>query len=166
MAFAQQVQQVFLAEVAGSGVTIARYPSQAAGVALSASGKTTGAYKYAAANANVKQILAKGTLASGTLFRIVGCVLDTPSAASTFVIKLGVGTGAGTAINRSIEFGFSVVTVTAAGEYPLMPVWFRYAPTIVADGANDAILGDAASSNVAADDTINVAALVATGMGT
>lgn len=162
MSFPQQVGRLFNAVVAGSGVTITRYPANAAGTALKASGNTTGAYKYAAASANVKQILAAATITSGP-FRILGFVLDTLSAASIFVIKLGSGTGAGTALNRAVEWGWN--EVTAVGQ--IGPVVFpaSYVPTIPNDGVNDAILGDAASSNVAADDTVNCAVFVAQNIG-
>jgi hypothetical protein len=162
MSFPQQVGRLFNASIAGSGVTITRYPANAAGTALKASGNTTGAYKYAAASANVKQILAAATITSGP-FRIVGFVLDTASAVSIFVIKVGSGTGAGTALNRQVEIGWNLKSDVGSFSPVILPA--GCIPTIPNDGVNDAILADAASSNVAADDTINCAVFVAQNIG-
>ena len=161
MAFPQMIASLFNANIGGSGARLTRYPALAAGTALKASGNTTGAFKYAAASANVKAVVAAGGIT--VPFRIVGFVLDTPSAASVFVIKLGSGTGAGTALNRAIEMGWNEKTDVGAWGPVILPA--SMVPTIPVDGVNDALLADAASSNVAADDTINCAVFVATGFG-
>ncbi len=158
------VQQIWLRSVGGTGVRITKYPVNAIGTALTCSGKTTGAYKFAAANANVKAVVAAATIT--TNFRIAGIGLDTPSASSIFVLRIGSGTGAGTAVQQIVETHFSTTIVTAVGTHAQMAQWFPYSPTVIADGTNDAILADATSNNAGADDTINVTALVATGIGT
>ena len=147
----------------GSGVQITRYPSQAVSIKLTASGKTTGAWKYAAANANVAAILAKATIL-GNPWRLAWFALDTLSATSNFVVKLGVGAAAAGAFTKVFgEFAISSTTVTAAGEYVVQPVSLPllHMPFVTPDGATDGILGDLASSGVAADDTAYIAVGVA-----
>lgn len=160
MALVQEVRQIWNQQVRGTGLRMTRYPATAAGTALKASGNTTGAYKYAAASANVKQIVAKNTITGG--FKIVGLALDTPSATSIFVVRAGSGTAAGAAMVQLIELHTEVAT--DAGGY--VEMFFPFVATIASDGANDAIVADAASSNAAADDTINCSVSVLTGLGT
>ena len=162
MSFVQSVYNAVQGQ-GGSGVQITRYPSQAASVALKASGKTTGAWKYAAANANVAAILAKGTI-TGNPWRLAWFALDTPSATSLFVVKLGVGAAAAGAFTKVFgEFAMNTVNVTAVGEYtiPAVQIPLMHMPFVTPDAATDGILGDMASSGTAADDTANVAVGVA-----
>lgn len=160
MALIQATQQTWLADVAGAGTVVTKYPVNAAGVSLTASGSTTGAYKFAAANANVKQIVAKNTV--GANYRLVWANFNTYSATSIFVIRLGSGSAAGTAIAQIVEI--MMTEISNVGVSP--PQWFRYSPTVTANGTTDAILGDAASSNAGADDTIVASVGVATLIGT
>lgn len=141
----------------GTGLVVTKYPVNAAGVSLLASGKTTGVYKFAAANANVKQIVAKNIV--GANFRLVWLGLDTFSATGIYIIRLGSGTGAAAAIARIVELYAN--EITAAGALGIMPI--PQSPLVTFDGANDAILGDAASSNVGADDTVVASVGVLTG---
>lgn len=161
MGLAQEVRQCFTTLVAGTGLVNTKYPVAAAGTALTASGMTTGAYKFAAAGANVKAIVAKAGIAAN--YRVVGVALDTPSAASIFNIRIGRGAAAGAAVTQ-VLYELTVEVATDAGGYVQMNLPF--VATVVADGATDAVLGDAASSNAAADDTINASVTVATGLGT
>jgi len=163
MPLAQRANATWLASVGGTGVRITRYPALAAGTQLKASGNTTGAFKYAAAGANVKAIVAKATI--GVNCKIVGVVLDTASATSIFVIKLGNGAAAGGAMTAEL-IELVVENASAAGGSQTMMIPGNVQAVIIADGATDAILGDAASSNAAADDTINAAVLIATAYGT
>jgi len=158
---AQEVRSLYNQQVRGTGLRMTEYPANAAGTALKASGLTTGAYKYAAANANVKAIVAKATITEN--FKIVGLVCDTPSAASIFIVKIGNGAAAAGALSAQlIEVRFEIAT--DAGGYPGLQ--FPFVGTVVPDAATDGILGDAASSNAAADDTINASVSVLTGLGT
>lgn len=161
MGLAQQVQQLWLQGVGGTGVRITKYPVDAAGVALTASGMTTGAYKFAAAGANVAEIVAKATITEN--YRVVGVALDTPSAASIFVVRIGTGAAAAAAMTV-VLFELGLEVATDAGGYVSMLLPF--VATTVADGLTDAILGDLASSAAGADDTANATVFVATGAGT
>lgn len=168
MPVGQEVRGIYntLVGNAATGVRIQNYPfttadtTELAGTALTASGVTTGAYKYAAGNANVKAILAKNVI--GVNFKIIGCALNTPSAASIFVFKVGNGAAAGGAMTRLAKVHMEIAT--DAGGY--VPIFFPFAATVVADAATDAMLADAASSNAGADDTINMVLFVAVAFGT
>lgn len=145
----------------GAGIRVTKYPVNAAGTSLTASGLTTGAYKFAAAGANVKAIVAINTV--GANWRYAGFALNTFSATSIFVIRLGSGTGAGVAM--TIVAGEWVVNeISAAGVMASVPI--NWAPTVVANGTSDACLGDAASSAAGADDTVVCSLSIMTGMGT
>lgn len=161
MGLAQQVNQLFNQLVQGTGVRITKYPVDAAGTTLTASGMTTGAYKFAAAGANVKSIVAKATITGN--YRVIGVALDTPSATSIFVVRVGGGTAAGAVLGR-IAFEAVMEVATDAGGY--VSIVFPFAPTITSDGTNDLLGGDLASSNAGADDTANCSVLVATALGT
>lgn len=160
MGLPQQVQQTWLALVGGAGVRITKYPVDAAGTTLTASGMTTGAYKFAAASANVKSIVAKATILVN--YRIIGVALDTPSAVAIEVVRIGTGTAAGAAL--VIAFECTMEVATDAGGYVSMifPITFTRTP----DGVNDLVGGDLASSNAGADDTANASVFIQTGMGT
>jgi len=166
MPLATRVNQIYLSHVSGSGVRITRYPTTVGntGKALTASGNTTGAWKYAAAGANVVEVVAPGTIVVN--FKIVGIAVDTPSAASNFVIKVGTGgNGTGAAMGTElfeIQFEFE----TDAGWYESTMLPSSVQAQITVDGVTDSIDADAASDNALADDTINFHALVATGYGT
>jgi hypothetical protein len=168
MALTNEVRQLYntLVGNTATGVRIRNFPfttensEESVGTQLKASGNTTGAYKYAANSGNVKAIVAKNTV--GSNYKLIGCALNTPSATSIFVIKLGYGAAAGgafTAVTAKVHMEFA----TDAGGY--VPITFPFAATVVADGSTDGVLGDAASSNAAADDTINCVVFLATGFG-
>lgn len=165
MAFPQIIQQLGNALIFGAGTTVTRYPAGAASSGLTAAGKAVGAYKYAAANANVVAIVAKAVVAAN--WRFAWLTLDTPSATSLFVIKLGHGAGAAGAFSgNTMELGYNFLTVTAAGELVLPPIWIPYSPYVANDGATDGVLADCASNNAAANDTINAAVGIMTSLGT
>lgn len=159
MGLAQQVAQIWLAMVGGSGVRITKYPIDAVGTTLTASGMTTGAYKFAAASANVKSIVAKATILVN--YRIIGVALDTPSAVAIEVIRIGTGTAAGAALVVAFEAVMEVATDAGGYVSMIFPATFTQSP----DGVNDLVGGDLASSNAAADDTANVSVLIQTGLG-
>lgn len=160
MALTQESRELWAQFVGGTGLRNTKYPVNAAGVSLTASGLTTGAYKFAAAGANVKSVVAKATVT--TNFKIVGLCLNTFSATSIFVVRLGYSTAAAVAI-ATIAAEVVVNEITAAGVVPFMLL--PATATQVADGTNDLIAGDAASSNAAADDTVVVSVTVQTGIG-
>ncbi len=138
--------------VGGSGLRTTRYPINAAGTTLTASGKTTGAYKFAALGANVAAIVAKATLL--VPWRLAWVSLDNPSAASIYVVRLGRGAAGGAAMATVLY------EANATVEKPL-----PWCATVLPDALTDALLGDLASSNVAADDTALCSVGVMTGMG-
>lgn len=146
--------------MANSGIVCTLYPAAAAGTSLKASGMTTGAYKFAAAGANVKQIVAKNTLAIN--WTIAGFGLDTFSATSIFVIRLGNGAAAGAAVTQVLA-EYKVNEITAAGVCNTTTI--PYAAQVQNNGTTDALLADAASSNAGADDTVVIAVSVLTGFG-
>jgi len=160
MGLMQLVQTVYNQVVGGVGPVVTKYPANAAGTALTASGMTTGAYKFAAAGANVKAIVAKATITSQ--YRIVALGLDTPSANSLFVIRVGRGAAAGAAVTQVL---MEIHANLAVANGPFTPIVFPFIATVAADGATDAVLADAASSNAGADDTIQASVSVMTGMG-
>lgn len=162
MGLAQEVRTIYNQQVQGTGLRMTRYPViNNAGSKLTASGNTTGAYKYAAAGANVIALAAAGAIT--TRFKIVGLAIDTPSAASIFVFKLGRGTASAAAFGAQlVEGGFEVAT--DAGGY--VEMFWPAVATVAIDGVNDALVADLASSNAVADDTLLAAASVLTGLGT
>lgn len=157
------VRALHVQHLSGGGVTMVRYPALATGTVITCSGKTTGAFKYAAADANVKAIVAKNVIASN--YKIVGFAPDTPSVLGIFVVKLGNGAAAGGALTH-VAAEISYEFITLAGAYA--PVMFPPGsmPLVTIDGATDGILGDATSGNVAADDTIGCSVFINTGMAT
>lgn len=156
------IQKVYNAQVGGTGVIMTKYPVAAVGTALKASGNTTGAYKFAAVGANTKAIIAAGALTAP--FKIAGYFVDTPSAASIFNFRIGRHSAAGATMTQVIaESGMEVAT--DAGGY--VPVFFPpgSVATINVD-ANNGVMGDAASSNAGADDTINMSVFINTLLAT
>ncbi len=127
-----------------------RYPQELIGVQLTASGMTTGKYAYRAAGANEATIVATSGIT--TEFWLAGIGLHTPSAGSIFVIKICQGV-AGTPATRRAEFHKEFAT--DAGPFPsiMVPIPLYY-PALLQ------VSGDAASNNVAADDTIRCAVLI------
>ena len=79
-------QVTYNAVAGGQAVRVTKYPLNAVGSTLTASGKTTGAYKFAAAGANVVAIVAKNTIGANWLYAWFS--LDNPSAGSIFVVRL------------------------------------------------------------------------------
>lgn len=142
------------------GLVTTIYPAAAAGTALKASGLTTGAYKFAAAGANVKAIVAKATIAA--VWQIVAFALDTFSATSIFIIRLGNGAAAG-GVLTTVQGEYKVTEISAAGVSN--SVSLPYAGQTVNNGVADAVLADAASSAAGADDTVNIHVSVMTGFG-
>lgn len=127
-------------------VQLTRFPSQAIGAALKASGNTTGVYLYAAAGANQVQIR---TAAQNTLgYWVWGMGIDTPSASSIFVLWLGRGTIANAVLAAEREI--AVVQVTAVGTYAIPEVEF---PRPILVRAAVGVAMDLASNNAGADDT-------------
>lgn len=145
--------------IQGAGIVTTKYPVNAAGTSLTASGMTTGAYKFAAANANVKAPVAKAVITSQ--WRLAWFGLNTFSATSIFVIRLGSGSAAATAIATISEWFCN--EISAAGVMAAVPI--PWAATVVANGTTDAVLADAASSNAGADDTVVLSIGIQTGMG-
>ena len=132
-------------------LTIARYPASAVGTTLTASGMTTGAYAYLAGNE--AQIMAAATIA--TVFWLVAIAPGTPSVRSIFTIDIGSG-AAGT-MTSIAEFHWDTTEVTAVG---VMQMGQINCPIPMYCLANGAIIGNAASNNVGADDTCICAVLL------
>jgi len=157
---AQQITKLYLQLVEGTGLRVTNYPANAVGAATTGSGNGTGAYKYKAAGAQSKAIVAAGGITSR--YKIIGTLLDTPSAASIFLWRLGRGTAAGAAI-AAVLAEVRAEVATDAGGYPHISL--PYAATVPIDGVNDALIVEMTSSNAAADDTANISASVLTGLG-
>ena len=161
MGLAQQVHGLWLQQVSGTGLRVTNYPAQAVGPTVTGSGNGTGAYKYKAAGAQSKAIVAAGGITAR--YKIIGTLLDTPSATSIFLWRLGRGTGAATAL-AAVLAEVRAEVATDAGGYPALAL--PWAATVNVDGVNDALLVEMTSSNAAADDTANISASVLTGLGT
>jgi len=158
---AQQVNQIYNATVNGAGVVVTKYPINAVGVALKGSGSTTGAYKFAAAGANVAQILAKATIT--VPWRIVAYSLTLPSAPDIFVVRLGAGTGAGAVMTAILWESEIDLDATFSLSLPI-PIPWGASPTVQPNGTTDAIVADLANED-ATDRTANISLTVVTGMG-
>lgn len=160
MAVPQNINQLWNMLVGGTGVVVTKYPVSAAGVSLTASGSTTGAYKFAAAGANVKSVVAKAVITS--VWRIVGFALNTFSTTGVFVIRIGKAGTAGAALTAVLG-EYVVNEISAAGLMSNIPIPFSASVTI--DGLTDGLMCDAASANAGQDDTVVFSGSVMTGMG-
>jgi hypothetical protein len=167
MGLKAEVDILYNAIVNGPSVQLTRYPANAAAAALTASGMTTGAYKYAAAGANQVQVVAAGTNTTGMW--VCGASLRNPSAASIFVLWIGRGTVP--AATRLAELDFEdtqfVFGGAAAGSVTIDLLLPRdgFLPMAIFVRAGVGIALDLASSNAGADDTANGTVIVMTGLG-
>lgn len=127
----------------GNNIVYTRYPAEAVGVGLTASG--VGAYKYVAAGANEVQILAAKAIA--TPFWVAGGGLDTVAPlASIYILK--VCSGLITAGVQLFEIQVSPQVITAVGHITMATV---FVPLPVRLAANVPVCADLASSSGAAD---------------
>ena len=163
MGLKSEVDILYNAIVNGPSVQLTRYPANAAAAALTASGKTTGAYKYAAAGANQVQVVAAAVNTAGMW--VCGASLRNPSAGSIFVLWIGRGTVP--AATRLAELDFDTFTLAgaAAGALTVMQPMDIMLPLPIFVRAGVGIALDLASSNVGADDTANGTVIVMTGLG-
>ncbi len=164
MSFRGNIDNLYNAILNGPAVQLTRYPLNVAGQALTASGMTTGVYKYAAAGANQVQVTGL-TAALNTLgVWVAGGTLTALSVAGIFVMWIGRGTIA--AAVRAAELSFeahgsgAAAADTLAG---LVKTAFFPLPLFVRAGVGVAM--DLASSNAAQDDTAAGAIYVYTGLG-
>jgi hypothetical protein len=154
-----EVAQLYNAILNGPSVQLTRYPTNAIGAALTGSGMTTGAYKYAAAGANqVALILAAAN--TGGLW-IGGGQLNLLSAAVDENAILWIGRGTIPAATRAVELEWTAQQITAVGDYS-MPTINVPIPLYVAPGVGIA-LDLANSSN--ADITARGSAFIYSGLG-
>ncbi len=151
----------YQALVGGTGLTVTKYPIDAVGVTLTASGKTTGVYKFAAAGANVAQIVAKAVLL--VPWRLAWCGLNTFSATGVFIIRLGRAAGGAVAMTQVLAELFANEISAAGTEAQKNIPWCA---TVLPNAATDAVVGDAASNNAGADDTVVASVGIMRGMGT
>ncbi len=153
------IEALYNAILNGPAVQLTRYPANAIGSALTGSGMTTGAYKYAAAGANQVQIVA--AVLNTTGMWIAGGHLQNPSAVVNENMVLWVGRGTIPAAVRALELHTTAWQVTAVGQetfasmFVPIPLFVRAGIAIAADLAN--------SSN--ADITANGSIFVYTGLG-
>jgi len=157
MPLTSEVRSIY-SVIAKTGVVITKYPVAAAGTACTGSGNTVGAYKFSAAGANVKAIVAAAVITE--TYKVSAVTLDTPSATSIFVVRIGRGAAAGVAMT-AVGFEFVIEIATDAGGYPPVSMPF---PTSVASDANNGVLAEITSSNAGADDTAGISVSVATGI--
>lgn len=163
MGLKSEVDILYNAIVNGPAVQLTRYPTLAAAAALTASGMTTGAYKYAAAGANQVQVVAAGTNTTGMW--ICGASLRNPSVGSIFVLWIGRGTIAAAVRAAELDFDTFTLAGAAAGALVLMQPMNIMLPLPLFVRAGVGIALDLASSNAAADDTANGTVIVMTGLG-
>ena len=156
------VDLIYNAVLNSPAVQLTRYPTQAAGAALTASGKTTGVYKYRAAGATQAQVVAAATNTVGMW--VAGAGLHTLSIAGIFVLWIGRGTIPAATLLAEVEVVRETVVVTAVGTYGhILNTLFLSYPVFVRAGVGIAL--DLASSNVGQDDTAVGAVFVYTGLG-
>jgi len=132
-------------------LTVARYPASAVGATLTASGMTTGVYKYLAANE--ADIIAAAGIA--TVYWVIAVAPGTAATRAIYTIKLGTGT-AGTMTDVA-EFCWDITTVTAVG---VMATGQINSPIPMYFAASAATIGNLANSSAVADDTCICAVLV------
>jgi hypothetical protein len=161
MGLAQQVAQIFNVQIQGVGMVVAVYPTAAAGTALKGSGSTTGAMKFAAAGANVKQVVAKATLTPQ--WRLSSWGIDTMSALDIINVRLGAGAAGGAAMTQ-VLWEQKAHQITLAGTEPYSSIPWGATATIVSNGTTDGVLADLANAS-AADITANIHLGIATGFG-
>jgi|GEM_PF-2390110 len=144
-------------------VVLTRYPLLPnAGAALTGSGLTTGAYKFAAAGAGQVQVVAAGVNTTGMWVCAAG--LGTPSAMDEYVLWIGRGTAPAAVAMATLDFAGLVTAGAAAAlivacvpKATSLPVWLY-----VTAGVGIALdLANAA----AADNTAVGHIIVATGVG-
>ena len=159
-----EVDVLYNALVNGPAVVLTRYPALAAGQALLASGKTTGAYKYAAAGANQVQVTGL-TAALNTLgVWVAGGALSACSVAGIFVMRILRGTITTAVAMADLQAEVIGSGAAAADTLETRPkTMFFPIPLFVRAGVGVAM--DLASSNAAQDDTAAGAIYAYTGLG-
>lgn len=157
------VDVLYNALVNSPNVVLTRYPLLPnAGIALTGSGATTGAYKFAAAGAGQVQVVTAAINATGMWVCAAG--LGTPGAMDQYVLWIGRGTVAAAVVMATLDFAglltagaaaaIIVACVPKATSLPY-PVYVRAGVGIALDLANAA----------AADNTAVGHIIVATGLG-
>lgn len=159
-----EIDLLYNAILNGPAVQLTRYPANAAGQALTASGMTTGAYKYAAAGANQVQTTGLTAALNTAGVWVAGATLTALSVAGIFVMWIGRGTiPAGV---RAAELSFEAHGSGAAAADTLAGLvkttWFPI-PLFVQAGVG--VAEDLASSNAGQDDTAAGAIYAYTGLG-
>jgi len=149
---AQQIGKLFNLGVGGSGVRLNTYPATVAGTAFTATTIPVVAAKVVA-------FVAKATIL--VPFRIVGCAIDTQSAACLGFHVLGVGAAAAGAMTTVLWEYFQQYIAVAAG-FPIAH-WAPMAATVTPNGTTDAFLF--ALATAAGGETGNAHGVLATGMG-
>lgn len=160
MGLKSSIDLLYNAILNGPAVQLTRYPTLAAGSALTASGMTTGVYKYAAAGANQVQTIAAGLNLTGMW--IAGGHIANPSSVVSINYILWIGRGTIPAAVRAAELQWLAQQVTAVGQLTF-PTLFL--PIMLFVRAGVAIALDLASSDAANDSTANGAVFVYTGLG-
>ena len=167
MGTTQQIRSLASTEVIGSGMRVRRYPTGAAG--LSAVGVTLtsdgAAYVYPGAvnYNNVKAFVVANTVGANWRYYGIEPFVPSNAGATEHFILLGAGTAGAVALTKTSALLEVVVgSITAAvGGFGIQI--FPYAPTVIADGVNDAAIGCMCTTNAVAD-TLTCAALLATGL--
>ena len=165
-----EVDILYNALVNGPNVTLTRYPVGAAGQALTASGKTTGAFKYAAAGANQVQVTGLTAALNTAGVWVAGGVIYTPSILTdcTWVLWIGRGTVPAAVLAAEVQWGvdIDVTVITAVGEYAVTivaPAIMLPIPVFVTAGVGVAM--QLATDSIAADHTANGQIFAYTGLG-
>lgn len=138
MSIISMVTSLFIGQPDTTAVVYTKYPLNAVGVTLTASGMTTGVYKYAVANeVNLVAAIA-------TAFWVAGVMVNTFSILGVYVIK--ILSGVATAGVQRAEVMVEALTLVGVHDTNWLPVPVKF----VAGGA---VIGNAASGNAAQDDT-------------
>lgn len=153
---------VYNALVNGPSVQLTRYPVNAAGQALTASGMTTGAFKYAAAGANQVQVTGLTGAGNTAGVWVAGGSIYTLSILTSATWVLWIGRGTIPAATRLAEMQWTLEQVTAVGVPAIQAIFLPF-PVYVRPTVGVAM--DLATDSVAADHTANGQIFAYTGLG-
>ncbi len=156
------VDLLYNAVLNGPAVQLTRYPVNGAGQALTASGMTTGAFKYAAAGANQVQVTGLTGAGNTAGVWIAGGAIYTINLLTAATWVMWIGRGTIPAAVRAAELQWTNMQDTAVGHIPL-DAQFLPLPIFVRAGVGVAM--DLATDTVAGDYTANGQVFVYTGLG-
>ncbi|MDP2663507.1 MAG: hypothetical protein Q8R28_22560 [Dehalococcoidia bacterium] len=150
-----EVAQLFNALLNGPAVSLTRWPLlPATGLAVTGSGMTTGAYKYAAAGVNQVQLVTAALNTAGMWIASAG--LDTISIVANEIAVLAIGRGTIPAGVRAAHASFAAQQVTAVGQFSMATVTFPLPVYVAAAVGISLDLANATANDVTAQAHLNI----------